>query len=66
MAGERHGAEATSKECGSGGLEYNPIIYLPMLGKTTVELSMNKKKRLSHRAQAVMKAREILRKLFSK
>lgn len=50
---------------GDGGFGYDPIFLLPELGKTMAELSMDEKNRLSHRARAVIKAKEILSKLFS-
>jgi XTP/dITP diphosphohydrolase len=40
------------------------IFLLPELGKTMSELSMDKKNRLSHRAKAVMNARDVLKKLY--
>ena len=56
--------EIIPEERGSGGFGYDPIFFLPELGKTTAELSMGEKNRLSHRARAVMKAKPILEKLF--
>jgi XTP/dITP diphosphohydrolase len=37
---------------GSGGFGYDPIVYLPELGKSVAELSMEEKNRLSHRGRA--------------
>ena len=37
---------------GSGGFGYDPIVYLPELGKTVAELSEEEKNRLSHRGKA--------------
>lgn len=56
--------EIIPQERGSGGFGYDPIFLLPELGKTTAELDMEEKNRLSHRALAVMNALPILRKLF--
>lgn len=54
------------EERGSGGFGYDPIFLLPELEKTMAELSMDEKNRLSHRARAVMNAKPVLEKLFSK
>jgi len=37
---------------------------LTELGKTMAELTMEEKNRLSHRAKAVMNARDVLKKLY--
>src|SRR5215216_1990327 len=58
--------EIIPEERGTGGFGYDPIFLLPDLGKTTAELSMDEKNRLSHRARAVMNAKPILNRLFSK
>jgi len=58
--------EIIPEERGTGGFGYDPIFLLPELGKTMAELSMDEKNRLSHRAKAVMKAKGILNKIFSK
>jgi XTP/dITP diphosphohydrolase len=49
---------------GTNGFGYDPIFLFPELGKTMAELSMQEKNRLSHRARAVMNAKEILKILF--
>ncbi len=54
------------KERGTGGFGYDPIFLLPELGKTMAELSMDEKNRLSHRARAVIKAKETLKILYTK
>ncbi len=48
---------------GTGGFGYDPIFYLPELGKTMAELPMKIKNQISHRARAAQKARLILEKL---
>jgi XTP/dITP diphosphohydrolase len=69
--GETHLAEGLCEgeiipeERGTGGFGYDPIFLLAELGKTMAELSMEEKNRLSHRARAVMNARDILKELFS-
>ena len=58
--------EIIPEERGTGGFGYDPIFLLPELGKTMAELSMDEKNRLSHRARAVMNAKSMLTKLFSR
>jgi XTP/dITP diphosphohydrolase len=48
---------------GEYGFGYDPIFYLPQLGKTMAELTLEEKNRVSHRARAAEKAREYLAKL---
>jgi XTP/dITP diphosphohydrolase len=48
--------EIIPEERGQNGFGYDPIFYLPELGKTMAELSMEEKNRLSHRAKAVRAA----------
>jgi XTP/dITP diphosphohydrolase len=38
---------------GQGGFGYDPLFYLPDLGKTMAELSLEEKGRISHRARAL-------------
>ena len=45
---------------GEEGFGFDPIFYLPQLGKTMAELSMEEKNLLSHRGQAGLKARAAL------
>lgn len=56
--------EIIPEERGSGGFGYDPIFLLPGLGKTMAELSMDEKNRLSHRARAVMNAKQILKQIY--
>src|SRR5215216_2271939 len=58
--------EIIPEERGTGGFGYDPIFFLPELGKTMAELSMEEKNRLSHRARALMNGKPLLRLLFSK
>jgi XTP/dITP diphosphohydrolase len=62
-------AELFSGECpgliidkprGENGFGYDPIFYLPELGKTMAELTLAEKNKISHRARAAEKAREYL------
>jgi XTP/dITP diphosphohydrolase len=59
--GECRGLITTAPK-GNRGFGYDPIFYLPELGKTMAELSPEQKNRVSHRARAARKAREKLMK----
>lgn len=48
---------------GENGFGYDPIFYLPELGKTMAELTPEEKSRVSHRGRAIRKAREFLQSL---
>ena len=58
--------EIIPEERGTGGFGYDPIFFMPELGKTMAELDMDEKNRLSHRARGVMNAMPILKTLFGK
>ena len=45
---------------GAGGFGYDPLFFYPPLGRGFAELSAEEKNRVSHRAQAVARAREWL------
>lgn len=45
---------------GANGFGYDPIFYVPELGKTTSEISPEHKNRISHRGLAALKARHLL------
>jgi XTP/dITP diphosphohydrolase len=49
---------------GEGGFGYDPIFYLPELGKTMAELSAEEKNVISHRGRAVQQARQMLKELL--
>jgi XTP/dITP diphosphohydrolase len=51
---------------GTQGFGYDPVFYLPELGKTMAELPLEEKNKISHRARAAAKAREVLKRLASK
>ncbi len=57
--------EIIPEERGTGGFGYDPIFLFPELGKTMSELSSELKNRLSHRAKAVIKTKDILKSLFN-
>ncbi|NLL75674.1 MAG: XTP/dITP diphosphatase [Clostridiales bacterium] len=50
------------EERGKNGFGYDPIFYLPELGKTTAELSDDDKNSISHRGKALRKIKEELKK----
>jgi XTP/dITP diphosphohydrolase len=52
--------EIIPEERGQNGFGYDPVFLLPDLGLTMAELSMEAKNRRSHRALAVLGAREAL------
>lgn len=45
---------------GSQGFGYDPVFFVPELGQTLAELSLDKKNQISHRAKAFKKIKEIL------
>ena len=51
FTGEAHG-ELLTVPRGSGGFGYDPLFYFPVLGCTFAELSLEKKRKYSHRGQA--------------
>ena len=51
------------EEKGQGGFGYDPIFYIPELGKTTAELTEDEKNEVSHRGKALRLMKEALRKL---
>ena len=53
-----------NKPSGSHGFGYDPIFYLPSLGKTMAELTPEEKNRISHRARALEKMKEIIRRVL--
>jgi XTP/dITP diphosphohydrolase len=48
---------------GSNGFGYDPVMYIPELGKTMAELSQEQKNNISHRGQALRKAIKLLEKM---
>jgi XTP/dITP diphosphohydrolase len=51
----------TEEPAGSQGFGYDPVFFVPELGKTLAELSADEKNRISHRAKAFAQVRELLR-----
>lgn len=50
----------TEEPAGAQGFGYDPVFFVPELGKTLAELSPDEKNRISHRAKAFAQVREIL------
>ncbi len=46
---------------GTEGFGYDPVFYVPELGKTLAQLTSDEKNRISHRARALIKAKVLLR-----
>jgi XTP/dITP diphosphohydrolase len=44
--------ELIAAERGEGGFGYDPILFIPALGRTVAELSGEEKNRISHRGKA--------------
>ncbi|MFA6171838.1 MAG: RdgB/HAM1 family non-canonical purine NTP pyrophosphatase [Patescibacteria group bacterium] len=49
---------------GDFGFGYDPIMYLPELGKTVAELTIDEKSAIDHRGKALEKAKKILLEKF--
>ncbi len=52
--------QITERQAGTQGFGYDPVFFVPELGKTLAELSPTEKNRISHRARAFSKMRELL------
>ena len=46
---------------GDGGFSYDPLFFIPEYNCTMAELDESIKNKISHRARAAMKAKEVLR-----
>ena len=49
--------------CGTAGFGYDPVFLIPELGMTLAQVSADQKNRISHRAKAFTKMREIVKRL---
>ncbi|MHB0997746.1 MAG: XTP/dITP diphosphatase [Armatimonadota bacterium] len=49
---------------GDNGFGYDPIFYLPELGKTSAQLTKEEKNSISHRGKAMTAAKKVLRELL--
>lgn len=50
----------TEVEQGTGGFGYDPVFYVPALGRTLAEISVAEKNRISHRSLAFQQAKKLL------
>jgi XTP/dITP diphosphohydrolase len=48
---------------GALGFGYDPVFFVPELGKTLAQLSADHKNRISHRAKAFMQAKDLLQEM---
>ena len=53
-----------NREMGTGGFGYDPIFFVPQLGKTVAQLAAEEKNAISHRGQAIRKLRPVLSELL--
>ena len=53
----------TESPSGTKGFGYDPVFFVPEIGKTLAEISPEEKNRISHRAKAFIQAKELLRSL---
>ena len=51
---------------GGGGFGYDPILYIPEFGKTSAELSIEQKNKISHRGKALEAMKAELSKVFGR
>ena len=51
---------------GAEGFGYDPVFLVPELGKTLAQLTLEQKNRISHRARALAKAKEVLKSKLTK
>jgi len=50
----------TESQAGGDGFGYDPVFYVPEVGKTLAELTAGEKNRVSHRGRAVDKAKRLI------
>lgn len=53
------------KPSGKGGFGYDPVFYLPALGKTMAQLTSGEKHKISHRGKALRKVRPLIERALS-
>jgi XTP/dITP diphosphohydrolase len=63
VRGEVRG-EIARAAAGDGGFGYDPVFYIPRLGQTLAQVSIDEKDRISHRGRAAGRVRPILRQLI--
>lgn len=64
FTGECHGRIVRTPR-GDSGFGYDPVFFLPELGRTMAELSPAEKNRISHRAEAARKAAAALKRMVA-
>jgi XTP/dITP diphosphohydrolase len=52
------------KEAGENGFGYDPVFFVPQLGKTVAQLTAEEKNAISHRGNALRKLKPLLAKLL--
>ena len=52
--------------CGGHGFGYDPVFMVPELGKTLAELTLDQKNQISHRGQALAKAKDVLKRILGR
>lgn len=52
------------KPAGNGGFGYDPILYLPEFGKTSAELTIEEKNKISHRGKALEAMKAQMKKVL--
>jgi XTP/dITP diphosphohydrolase len=52
------------KEMGTNGFGYDPIFFMPKLGKTVAQLTREEKNAISHRGNAIRKLKPLLKELL--
>ena len=52
------------KEEGTNGFGYDPILFVPEIGKTTAQISMDEKNAISHRGKALREMKEKLKNIL--
>ncbi|GAC1317158.1 MAG: RdgB/HAM1 family non-canonical purine NTP pyrophosphatase [Chloroflexota bacterium] len=63
VRGECRG-EIAGSPAGADGFGYDPIFFIPRLGRTLAQVSIHEKDRISHRGRAAGRIRPILRSLL--
>jgi len=56
----------TEREIGSNGFGYDPIVFVPGVGKTVAQMTAEEKNAISHRGNAIRRLRPLLDELLSK
>ncbi len=54
----------TEEAKGTNGFGYDPYFYVPKLGKTMAELSLEEKNQISHRAKAILNLKGLMHEAF--